>query len=305
MNKYKLSITIEATLSFSIAIFVLFLVLGPLFILETSSNIILKIDNYSKSMSYYKMFEKNIVENKELLDLTKFSKNEKFKNIFEFLLSNNEDENINEVYDSIKNLTNYAIIISNLTSKNDNNNAYNNIDLIIPKNIEIYDKSTGLINYDILVSFKLPFNLFNVQNILQNFVSNRRAFIGIDGDRYNKNDSLITDDEIYISNNFKKSKKYHDNINCTRLVKQVEEVLYKNLNQHKNYDNQSYIKCNYCFKNINENNNTKTYITEYGKRFHSYENCPLMTAYISIVSKKYIEEYDLSLCQICANKKND
>ena len=67
MNKYKFSITVEASLSFSITIFVLTIILGSLFVIESSKKIINKIENDSRNLSYYQMIKKNLDdENKSI-----------------------------------------------------------------------------------------------------------------------------------------------------------------------------------------------------------------------------------------------
>ena len=296
MNKYNCSITIEASLSFSIALFVLFLILGPLFVLESSVYIMNKLNETSKYMSYYQMVEKNINNFNDRTDV---------KNLTNDGIENLElDKNLNnkDIKDSIKNLTNYGIIIADLLSKNiDKNNAYSNISMILPNNTDVYDEDKGIIKYDLNIFFKLPLNLFKIPDLYQRFVSVRRAFIGIDGNRFINDQGLIENEEIYVSNNFLRSHVYHNKLNCNRLKKNTTRVSYHNIKNYKNDDNDDYIKCNYCFKNVQLESNTYVYITTYGIRFHSYDSCPLMTAYINIVPKSYIEEYELRLCEICKN----
>ena len=299
MNKYKCSITIEASLSFSISLFVLFLILGPLFVLESSAYIMNKLNETSKYMSYYQMIEKNLSNFNDRIDI---------KNI-----SNGNDNNIeidsnlnnNDIKDSIKNLSNYGIIIADLFAKNvDKNNAYSNISLILPNNTQVYTENNGIIKYDLNIFFKLPLNLFRVPDLYQRFISVRRAFIGVDGNRFINEQGLVENEEIYVSNNYMKSHVYHDKLSCTRLKKITTRVSFHNIKNYKNDDNDDYIKCNYCFKDIQLESNTYVYITTYGIRFHSYESCPLMTAYINIVPRSYIEEYNLRLCEICKNNGN-
>ena len=75
--------------------------------------------------------------------------------------------------------------ISKLFNLNiDKKNAYSNNDLIIPNDMKVYDENTGMIKYDLTVFFKLPFDFFNLPDLYQRFVSNKRAFIGIDGNRF-------------------------------------------------------------------------------------------------------------------------
>ena len=75
--------------------------------------------------------------------------------------------------------------ISKLFNLNiDKKNAYSNNDLIIPNYMKVYDENTGMIKYDLTVFFKLSFDFFNLPDLYQRFVSNKRAFIGIDGNRF-------------------------------------------------------------------------------------------------------------------------
>lgn len=299
MNKLKCSITVEASLAFSIAIFVLIIILGPLFIIETSIKIINKIEDNSRYLSYYQMINKNLSDDKKHITFDKLNndiQNETTDNINQNIDNKNVDE-------SIKNLISTGVTISKLYNLNtDKNNAYSNIDLVLPNNVNVYDESTGIIKYDFLIFFKLPFNIFNLPSPLQRFISNKRAFIGVDGDRFTNHNGISNLDEIYISHNFKKSKVYHDNITCNRLVKNTDAIKFHDIDNYRNDDNEKYEKCTYCFENVDLFSNTTVYITTYGVRYHSYNSCPLMTAYITIVPISYIEEYGLRLCEIC--KKN-
>lgn len=300
MNKYKFSITVEASLSFSIVIFVLILILGPLFVIESSIRIINKIENDSRNLSYYQMIKKNLDDENKIITFDNLNNDNLNNNESSF----NEDIDENNVNDSIKNLISIGVTISKILNQNiDKNNAYSNIDIIIPNNTNVYDENTGMIKYDLTIFFKLPFNLFNAPNLYQRFVSNKRAFIGVDGNRFVDNNGISNLDEIYVSNNFMVSKVYHNNITCNRLVKRTEAVSYHDIDNYKNDNNQKYNKCNYCFNDINISSNTLVYITTYGNKYHSYESCPLMTAYISIVPSSYIEEYGLRLCEICNRKE--
>lgn len=301
MNNYKCSITVEASLSFSIAIFVLILILGPLFVIESSVKIINGIENDTRNLSYYQMINNNLKDEKKIISFEKID-----NNIDDNDQSLNKYIDKNNVKDSIKNLISIGVTISKLLNLNiDKNNAYSNIDLIIPNDMTVYDENSGIIKYDITVFFKLPFNFFNVPSLYQRFVSYKRAFLGIDGNRFINNNGISVLDEIYVSNNFKISKVYHNNIQCNRLVKQTESVYFHDIDNHRNDDNKKFDKCDYCFKNINILNNTIVYITKYGNRYHSYSSCPLMTAYISIVPSSYIEEYGLRLCEICKNNESE
>ncbi len=103
MNKYKFSITVEASLSFSITIFVLTIILGSLFVIESSKKIINKIENDSRNLSYYQWIKKNIDDENKIISFDGLNDNN--QNNTELTLNNDIDKN--NVSDSIKKFNQY------------------------------------------------------------------------------------------------------------------------------------------------------------------------------------------------------
>lgn len=297
-RKFESSITVEASIVFSITIFVLFLIFGPMFVIKSSVDVVEKLNDMSKKVSFYQMLKYNY-ENYEKNINTKKLDEEKFKDGKEY----SKGEKVEEVLECIENLTNHSLVIYQLLKKEEfEDSVFNNIKYIVPYNLYIYDKKKNIIDYQMAVGFYLPYNIFNINDIHMNYRLARRAFVGSDGDRFKEEDD---EEYIYLSNNYKKSHVYHTKTTCNRLEKKVEQDYYKNINNIKNEDNKYYTECEYCFKDIKKSNETIIYITKYGSRFHRYESCPTMTAYVKKMPVSIIEEENLRMCEICRRREDD
>lgn len=286
-KKLKASITVEAAFSFTLTVFILFMMLGPLLIIKTTSDFLIELNNMSKIRCDYEMIKHRT----------------KDSSIFRKISNYMEDNNISE--DSIEKIEDAANQLSFISSFSDrydeDEREYRNINFVYPINYDIYDTTSNIVTYDYLVSFNLPYNVLNIDGVINRLVNSRRAFVGSDGDRF---DSDYEDgDFIYVANNYVNSMVYHIDINCTYLVKKTTAVEYKNVGSHRNYNNQKYSKCDYCFKKIKLKNDTICYITQYGDKFHYRDDCPLMTAYVTKIPKESIENYNLRPCFKCAKEK--
>ena len=286
-KKLKASITVEAAFSFTITVFVLFLMLGPLLIIRTTSDLLIELNDMSKIRCDYEMIKYG----------------SKDSNIYRKIKDYIGDSDVTEdSIEYIEDLSNNALFMLDFTNRYDESEReYRNIDFIYSMNHDIYDNTSNVVKYDYLVDFLLPYNVLNVDGVLKRLVNNRRAFVGSDGDRFDKD---FEDGEyIYVANNYVNSLVYHVDINCTYLIKKTTSVEYKNIGNHRNYNNQKYSKCDYCFKKIKLKSKTICYITQYGDRFHYRDDCPLMTAYVTKIPKDYIEGYNLRPCFKCAKKE--
>ena len=295
------SITVEASIVFTISILILFMSFAPLFVLKSSAKIIKDLNEISKAASIYKMIKYNFENDRGSTNVDNLKK-EEIQNNTEIDYLDNEISR-EDLSESFENLTNIGIVIYKLLEINkDKNDAFSNISYILPLQLDTFDSTKQVINYKLKVGFKIPFNIFTINNLYQDFYISRRAFVGADGNRYDSEDS---GEYIYIAESFERSHVYHNNINCTILKKVTKEVVYADIDKEKNEYGDSYIKCEYCIKNEKLKSDTVVFTTQYGKLFHLNENCPTMTAYVSKVSKDYIEKYDLRLCKICERKKSD
>ena len=52
-KSYKASVTVEAALSFTLTIFILFMIIGPLFIIRKSSDVLTEMNTLNKLACYY------------------------------------------------------------------------------------------------------------------------------------------------------------------------------------------------------------------------------------------------------------
>lgn len=308
-TRYKASITVEASLAFSLTLFALFLCLGPMFIIKTNKDMMLLIDNQSKMVSYYEMLKQNFEENKENVDYSKLSNDSLNDEIYvNDEETKNKDTFFSNITESLFNLFNYEMIFIKTKNKynDDNNNAYNNLHMILPYNFDVFNDETKIIKYDLYAFFKLPFNLFNVNDVNQRFVNLRRAFVGVDGDRYNE---VVSEsdksDKVYLARNHIYSHIYHEDRYCTYLEKKTTQITYNDLNTKKTETGNKYLPCDYCMKNIHLSNDSNIYITKYGDKYHYLEKCPMMTAIVSESSIDEAIEKGLTACSKCRREQND
>ena len=308
-ESYRASITVEASLSFSLVLFVLFLVLWPIFILQTSKEIILTVDNQSKIISYYQMLKENLSnENTDYTKLINDSLNDQiYVNEAEV---RDQDTFSNVITESLFNLSNYgllyATIKNNINKTNDNKNAFDNLRLILPYELDVYDDKTKNIKFDFISWFQLPFNLFSIPDLDQRFVSFRRAFVGVEGDRYEaENDETDNSDKVYIARNYINSYIYHLDRYCTYLQKNTTKIAYSDLSSHTNEDGDNYISCEYCCRDIHLSDNSNIYVTRYGDKYHYLEKCPKMTAIVTEITIDDAKERGLNACAKCMRNIDD
>ena len=287
-GKYlKGSITVEAAFTFTLTIFVLFLMLGPLLIIKTSSDFMIELNEMSKLRCNYEMIKYASKDTKI------------YKKIDEYL---SENDSLGTNIDNVEDALNCSAILFDFSTKyDDSHSEYRNISFMYDMNTDTYDESTGIVKYDYLVLFSLPFNVLHVNGVNKRLVNMRRAFIGADGDRFDG--EAEAGDMVYVANNVINSYVYHDDINCTYLIKRTNNFQYSNLSSHRNYNNKAYSKCDYCFKNKKLNANTICYVTQYGDRYHSYNTCPKMTAYVTQIPRENVDIYNLRPCFRCVKKE--
>lgn len=286
-KKLKASITVEAAFSFTLTVFVLFMMLGPLLIIKTTSDFLIELNNMSKTRCDYEMIKYRA----KGLDI--------YKRVTDYMEDNDVSE---DSIEKIEDVANQVTFISSFSDRyEEDEREYRNISFVYPINYDIYDMTTNVVTYDYLVSFNLPYNVLNIDGVINRLVNSRRAFVGSDGDRFDSD--FESGDFVYVANNYVNSMVYHVNINCTYLVKKTTAVEYRDIGNYRNYNNQKYSKCDYCFKKIKLKENTICCITQYGDRFHYRDDCPLMTAYVTKIKKDSIESYNLRPCFKCAKEK--
>ena len=283
------SITVEAAFSFTITIFVLFLMLGPLLIIKTSSDVLIKLNEASTTRCNYEMLK---------IDLEDTELARRISDRIE------ENDFLNENLSLIENIINFGSMLLDFNDEyGEDKREYRNINYIYNKNVDVYNEETDEVRYDFVFGFNLPYNLFHIEDVRKRLVSNRRAFVGAIGDRFSLTEE--SGDFVYVANNHIHSNVYHLFIDCTYLVKRTTEVVYRDMDSQRNEANHRYSKCDYCFNRIRLQNDTVCYITEYGDKFHYKSNCPLMTAYITKIPREKIEEYNLNLCSRCSRRESN
>ena len=302
------SITVEAALSFSLVLFILFLTLGPIFILKSSEEIILATDNQSKLISYYEMLKENL--DNDNTDYKRLANNELNDEIYvNDTEVDSKDVFSNVIYESLINLCNYELLYvnikHNLNENQNEDNAFDNISLLLPYDIDVYDEKNKNIKYDFVTWFKLPFNLFGINDLNQRFVSLRRAFVGVDGDRYEQDVESENDvDKVYIANNHTQSNVYHTDRYCTYLEKKTSQITFSLLLEKENSNGEKYTACDYCLRNIHLSASSKIFITQYGDKYHYLERCPKMTAIVKEITIDEANERGMRACSKCSKNED-
>lgn len=286
-KKYNASITVEAAFSFTLTIFILFMMLGPLLIIKSTSDILLDMNNASKIRSNYEMIK------------YKTSNTSIYRKVESYI---NDNEFLNKNFENIENIVSNVSLFTNFNNKyGDNKREYRNIKSVYGINENVYDAETGIVSLDFNIAFDVPYNVLHIKNLKKRLLINRRAFIGADGDRFDKIGG--SGEYAYLADNYVSSGVYHTYIDCTYLIKEVYSYSYNEVGKIKNANNEKYSKCNYCFRDIVVDNSTICFVTKYGDRYHYRENCPLMTAYVTKIPIEDVEKYGLRLCSRCEKKE--
>ena len=302
------SITVEAALSFSLVLFILFLTLGPLFILKSSEEIILATDNQSKLISYYEMLKENL--DNDNTDYKRLANNELNDEIYvNDTEVDSKDVFSNVIYESLINLCNYELLYvnikNNLNENQKEDNVFDNISLLLPYDIDVYDEKNKNIKYDFVTWFKLPFNLFGINDLNQRFISLRRAFVGVDGDRYEQYIETGNDNgKVYIAKNNVFSNIYHIDRYCSYLEKSTIQITFSSLLNKDNYNGKKYTACDYCLRNIHLSASSKIFITQYGDKYHYLERCPKMTAIVKEITIDEANERGMRACSKCSKNED-
>ena len=229
--KTKASITIETALSLSIAIFVLIFMLGPLFIINSTADILIKIDENSRMLCYYDVISENYIRdnnNFEHLNID-FLKD----TYFEFLNKINIPATLIGTISAFYRIDNENIIL----------NSSGNFDSIL------YDNN-HMVNYDINFYGKHPLNIWNLKNPEFRLINSRRSFVGTLGNRWNnKNEDKVT---VYNVND--DSEVYHLKSTCTYLKKNIDKCNKDAISTKRNINGSIYEMCKTCSKGINKPN---------------------------------------------------
>lgn len=287
-RKLNASITVEAAIGFTLTIFILFLLLGPLFIIKTSSDILIKLNNASKLRCKYEMMKDSLKDTELGVNIRSY--------LDEYSIPGDNFQNI-------ENIVNFGLMAFDFVSEyGEDKREYRNLNYIYNKNAEVYLEDSNEVLYDFVFGFKLPYNLLHIDDVRKRLVNNRRAFVGAMPNRFS-NDG-VDGDFVFVANNHIHSSIYHLYIDCTYLVKKTESISYSVVPSKRNDSNKKYIKCDYCFRDATLTDDTICYITQYGDKFHYRDNCPVMTAYVTKIPKESIENYDLVLCSRCSKREN-
>ena len=280
---YDASITVEATFSFVIVMFIMFLMLGPLFSIKTTTDILLKLDEITNNRCAYETINYKATSSNIYRKISSRVPIEKF--------------DLSKALDVVS----YGLFFYDINKMyGEDKREYRLVRFIFDYSDPVYEKETGIVRYDYDVDFKLPYNILHTNGFSERFVSSKRAFIGSDGNRFA---SLFdTGEYVYVADNHIYSKRYHTHLSCHYLNKNTFSFRYDELSTQRNDAGGKYTKCPYCFRGIKITNSTECFGTKYGDRFHYRSDCNLMTANITKIKIEEIEIRGLTICPVCEKK---
>ncbi len=248
--KTKASITIETALSLSIAIFVLIFMLGPIFIINSTADILVKIDENSRMLCYYDLISENYVrDNTNFEHLNIDLLNDTY---FEFLNKINIPATLIGTIGAFYRINNENIIL----------NSSGDFDSIL------YDNN-HMINYDINFYGKHPLNIWNLKNPEFRLINSRRSFVGTLGNRWDEKNK----DSTLVYNVSDDSEVYHLKSTCTYLKKNIENCSKHVIQARRNINGSKYEMCKTCSKGIEISYIETVYYTKYGTNYHFINNC--------------------------------
>ncbi len=149
------------------------------------------------------------------------------------------------------------------------------------------------LKYDI----KLPFSAYFISAPTGSIVANRRAWTGSDGGRGRSKYSTDGEDDteeriVYLG---KTSTVYHDNPNCHYLSNVTRTADAAHMEALRNENGAKYHACPSC----KPGSSGTVYYFESGTAYHSSEQCKAITAYSRAV--KLSEVGDMRACSYCGN----
>ena len=127
---------------------------------------------------------------------------------------------------------------------------------------QIIDNNNN-IKLSIKYAIKNPFDIFGTKRLDFEQSYTAKAWLG---QSYSQENSNENDEYVYIT---AQGEVYHKDSECTYLKPSVRTVNYNNINGYRNSAGAIYYQCERCEDLID----TYVYITDYGTRYHTTDNC--------------------------------
>lgn len=163
--------------------------------------------------------------------------------------------------------------------------------LVDDKIIIRYDEDAKLPICYVSYNMKVPFlgSRFFKLNFYQQVVINKYSGINM-----KKSDSEKGEDFVFIA---KSGKVYHSDRGCTYIKPSVNLVQGSSVSARRNSSGGKYKPCEKCCRDLQAENMLGAYITNYGDRYHRFQNCPGIKRDVRRVKKS--ESGNLSACSKC------
>lgn len=142
---------------------------------------------------------------------------------------------------------------------------------------------------------RMPFPVLGVREVEQTNRSFRYAWTGLDGPVDGAGGRQDADEAVvYVGRD---STRYHVSRSCHYLSTELKAVSYADLEVYRSKDGARYKPCDRC----GASHGAVVYITPYGERYHSNQECSALAAYVREVPKSQVEY--LGPCSYCGGGK--
>lgn len=265
MKSYSASMTIEASLSLSIFILSMVMLMTPLLILNRSIKISAILEKNARCVSMYKYLEHYGLLKTEINDVPHI---DEILTIGETAL---EDLAL-PVEVEMEGMTNIRAWKSHITKE----------DILLD------------LEYEELI----PLSIINKKSIYREIVAHRRAWIGVKGARWEKDEKETTPPEemVYVING--PSLVYHRSRDCSYISNDFLSCSPRMIDGSSAKYGGKFCPCKACKPSLNS---AIVYYTTAGRRYHSSPDCPAMRSSIHEIPLSQALSEGRHPCPRCGN----
>lgn len=272
----RASLTIEAAIALPIFIFMMFLLIFPLRVMEEERRIQNYMEKLGRQMVMLKYVEQTGAE----------------------LVGADSTELTGEIIGGIEEGTALTLIMSKAAGCKSIKNAGFGADTSVFSGDS--DKGEDMFYAELQYSLGMPEFFFGLPDVSKSLVVSRRAWTGSDGgrgrDRYSAYDDETSEDDdrtVYLG---KTSKVYHEDPNCHYLSNVMLSSDVSAMDSLRNESGGKYHACPSC----RPQSSGTVYYFESGTAYHASESCKAITAYSRAV--KLSELGDMRPCSYCGGE---
>lgn len=276
-NLLNASITFEATLSFPIFLFAVYLMTMPLNMMSTQRKMQAIAESVAKNACQYAYIKATFLPTINGTD-------EEVLNVSE---EENEQINLTETFISLIESGALTIYTNELVNSKIDDKFVSGVSAL-GTTCMLDDE---MINVRINYKYNLPFSIFGLSSVEQRVQSSRRAWVGKDEVKGSESSKEDDEEMVYVG---RTSTRYHLKATCHYLYNDIKSVNYSAISSMTNKYGSHFKPCARCAKGVSSGT---VYIMPSGTSFHTSKSCSAITAYVRKVKKSEVES--LGVCSYC------